>query len=194
MRSQTVRHLWMYFWFHGAVTLNYQYYTPLNLEDLIYTDIPACTDTQMKKIENWNGKVLYGRHPQRHTTTHIDPKASNEFLEVGNPLTETEGFVTASQDQSSYSEITEHGSLKTQLLQMTKTSNLIWNYTLQELALLLLERIMLIGKTKLQKIIHKSVTQTQLSNIRFCREIHHTKSTMSALYWLNIHYNRPELW
>ena len=72
-------------------------YTPLRLADQGYkmADIEKPNQT----IEKWKGKVLHGRYPTSLDNENIDRQASTAYLRHGNLFAETEGFISAIQDQ-----------------------------------------------------------------------------------------------
>ncbi|CAB3233677.1 unnamed protein product [Arctia plantaginis] len=70
--------------------------TPLNLND---TNIQPKLLSKQQKIDLWAQKSLHGRHLADLSQTHVDRKASNEWLRRGELFPETEAFVIAIQDQ-----------------------------------------------------------------------------------------------
>jgi hypothetical protein len=84
---------------HAAVVKADNKYTPLDLlranENEITTD-----DTYNKKVRRqWSQKALHGRHPRDLSQEHVDIEASNKWLTNADFFAETEGFLTAIQDQ-----------------------------------------------------------------------------------------------
>ncbi|KAL0883753.1 hypothetical protein ABMA27_015858 [Loxostege sticticalis] len=72
--------------------------TPLNLsnEATERSDIAGAKEAKLKR---WREKELHGRHPHDLDQVHIDPEASNKWLESGQLFPESEGFLIAIQDQ-----------------------------------------------------------------------------------------------
>jgi hypothetical protein len=52
-----------------------------------------------KVRRQWSQKALHGRHPHDLSQEHVDIEASNKWLTNADLFAETEGFLTAIQDQ-----------------------------------------------------------------------------------------------
>lgn len=83
---------------HKAVVSIDHNYTPLNLsKPLIAATVSLESQNALK--ESWSLKVLHGRHQLDLEQPHIDTEASNKWLALGSLFPETEGFISAIQDQ-----------------------------------------------------------------------------------------------
>lgn len=83
---------------HKAIVHNDLNLTPLNLKDKSIQNNVKLTDRQTRKDE-WALKSLHGRHYHDLSHSHVDRNASNEWLHRGELFPETEGFMSAIQDQ-----------------------------------------------------------------------------------------------
>jgi hypothetical protein len=83
---------------HAAVIKADYRYTPLDLVRENENDL--ITDEEYNNIKRqWSQKALHGRHPCDLSQQYVDIEASNKWLTNADLLAETEGFLTAKQDQ-----------------------------------------------------------------------------------------------
>ncbi|XP_061711717.1 uncharacterized protein LOC133521011 [Cydia pomonella] len=75
--------------------------TPLNLQDSTTQKNENLTDDKTK-IAEWTRKSLHGRHRHDLCQPNVDKEASNAWLRRGELFPETEGFMSAIQDQYWY--------------------------------------------------------------------------------------------
>jgi hypothetical protein len=84
---------------HAAIVKADDRYTPLNLfranENELATDEEYTNE--VKRL--WSQKALYGRHPYGLSQQYVDIEASNKRLTSADLFAETDGFLTAIQDQ-----------------------------------------------------------------------------------------------
>ncbi len=83
---------------HQIVTYIDRKITPLNLTDE-KMNLQERIQTNEMKINNWKEKQLHGRYPYQIEGELMDRKASIKWLCMGELFAETEGFITAIQDQ-----------------------------------------------------------------------------------------------
>lgn len=80
---------------HHAIKSADNNYTPLNLIEEIDFLVPS----DAEKLETWQRKSLHGKHANDLDLPHVDKVSSNAWLTRGELFPETEGFMTAIQDQ-----------------------------------------------------------------------------------------------
>lgn len=83
---------------HVVICSSDEHYSPLNLSQITPQESEALTSVA-EKTERWKRMALHGRHPNDLSDTKVDKKASNAWLTSGYLFPETEGFLTAIQDQ-----------------------------------------------------------------------------------------------
>jgi len=82
----------------AAVANNNNRYTPLDL--FRANEKELATDEYNNKVKRqWSQKALHGRHPYDLSRQYVDIEALNKWLTSADLFTETEGFLTAIQDQ-----------------------------------------------------------------------------------------------
>ncbi|KAL0841160.1 hypothetical protein ABMA28_014906 [Loxostege sticticalis] len=84
--------------FFNEKQANNKNFTPLNLSNEATERIDTA-GLKEAKLKRWREKELHGRHPHDLDQVHIDPEASNKWLESGQLFPESEGFLIAIQDQ-----------------------------------------------------------------------------------------------
>jgi hypothetical protein len=62
-------------------------------------ELPTDEEYNNKVKKQWSEKALNGRHPYDLSQQYIDREASNKWLTSADLFAETEGFLTAIQDQ-----------------------------------------------------------------------------------------------
>jgi len=84
---------------HAAVVKADDRCTPLDLVRANANELP--TDEEYNNIvkRQWSQKVLHGRHPYDLSQQYADIEASNKWLTKADLFAETDGFLTATQDQ-----------------------------------------------------------------------------------------------
>jgi hypothetical protein len=74
-------------------------YTPLDLFRANENELATDEEYSNKGKRQWSQKALPGRHPHDLSQQHVDIEASNKLLRSAELFAETEGFLTAIQDQ-----------------------------------------------------------------------------------------------
>ena len=74
---------------------------PLQLDLFHANENELATDEEYnnKVKRQWSQKALHGRHPYELSQQYVDMEASNKWLTSADLFAETEGFLTAIQDQ-----------------------------------------------------------------------------------------------
>jgi hypothetical protein len=73
--------------------------TPLDLQHAKENELNTDKEYDNKVRRQWSQKALHGRHPHDLSQEHVDIEASNKWLTNADLFAETEGFLTAIQDQ-----------------------------------------------------------------------------------------------
>jgi hypothetical protein len=73
--------------------------TPLDLVHANANELPADEEYNNKVKRQWSQKALHGHHPYDLSQQYVDIEASNKWLTNADLFAETEGFLTAIQDQ-----------------------------------------------------------------------------------------------
>ena len=84
---------------HAAVVKADDRYTPLDLVRANENELATDEEYNNKGKRQWSQKALHGRHPCDLSQQYVDIKASNKWLTNADLFAETEGFLTAIQDQ-----------------------------------------------------------------------------------------------
>jgi hypothetical protein len=84
---------------HAAVVQADGRYTPLDLFYANESELATDEEYTNKIKRQWSQKALHGQHPYDLSQEHVDIEASNKRLTSADLFTETEGFLTAIQDQ-----------------------------------------------------------------------------------------------
>jgi hypothetical protein len=84
---------------HAAVVKPDNKYTPLDLLRANENELTTDEEYNNKVRRQWSQKALHGRHPHNLSQEHVDIEASNKWLTSADLFAETEGFLTAIQDQ-----------------------------------------------------------------------------------------------
>ena len=74
-------------------------YTPLDLFLANKNELATDEEYNNKVKRQWSQKALHGRHPYELSQQYVDMEASNKWLTSADLFAETEGFLTAIQDQ-----------------------------------------------------------------------------------------------
>jgi hypothetical protein len=74
-------------------------YTPLDLFRTNENELATVEEYNNKVKRRWSQKALPGRYPHDLSQQHVDIEASNKLLTSAELFAETEGFLTAIQDQ-----------------------------------------------------------------------------------------------
>ena len=84
---------------HAAVVKANDRCTPLDLVRANANELPTDEEYNNKVNRQWSQKALHGRHPYDLSQQYVDTEASNKRLINADLFAETEGFLTAIQDQ-----------------------------------------------------------------------------------------------
>jgi hypothetical protein len=84
---------------HAAAVKADNKYTPLDLLCANENELTTDEEYNNKVRRQWSQKALHGRHPHDLSQEHVDIEASNKWLTNADLFAETEGFLTALQDQ-----------------------------------------------------------------------------------------------
>ena len=84
---------------HAAVVKADDSCTPLDLVHANANELPTDEEYNNKVKRQWSQKALHGRHPYDLSQQYVDIEASNKWLTNADLFAETEGFLTAIQDQ-----------------------------------------------------------------------------------------------
>jgi len=84
---------------HAAVVKADDRCTPLDLVRPNTNELPIDEEYNNKVKRQWSQKALHGRHPYDLSQQYVDKEASNNWLINADLFAETEGFLTAIQDQ-----------------------------------------------------------------------------------------------
>jgi len=84
---------------HAAVVKADDRHTPLDLLRANKNELATDEEYNNKVKRQWSQKALHGRHPHDLSQQHVDIEASNKRLTNADLFAETEGFLTAIQDQ-----------------------------------------------------------------------------------------------
>jgi hypothetical protein len=84
---------------HAAVVKADHKYTPLDLLHAKENELTTDEEYNNKVRRHWSHKALHGRHPHDLSQEHVDVEASNKWLTNADLFAETEGFLTAIQEQ-----------------------------------------------------------------------------------------------
>jgi hypothetical protein len=84
---------------HAAVVKADNKYTPLDLLHAKENELTTDEEYNNKVRRQWSQKALHGRHPHDLSQEHVDTEASNKWLTNAHLFAETDGFLTAIQDQ-----------------------------------------------------------------------------------------------
>ena len=83
---------------HAAVVKADDRYTPLDLVRAYENEL--ATDEEYNNVKRqWSQKAFHGRQPYDLSQQYVDIEASNKWLTNADLFAETEGFLTAMQDQ-----------------------------------------------------------------------------------------------
>jgi hypothetical protein len=74
-------------------------YTPLDLFRANENELATDEEYNNKVKRQWSQKALHGRHPYDLSQQYVDMEGSNKWLTRADLFAETEGFLTAIQDQ-----------------------------------------------------------------------------------------------
>jgi hypothetical protein len=84
---------------HAAVVEADDRYTLFDLLRADENELATDEEYNNKVKRQWSQKALHGRHPHDLSQQHVDTEASNKWLTSADLFAETEGFLTAIQDQ-----------------------------------------------------------------------------------------------
>jgi hypothetical protein len=84
---------------HAAVVKADDRYTPLDLVRANENELATDEEHNNNVKRQWSQKALHGRHPYDLSQQYVDIEASNKWLTNPDLFAETEGFLTAIQDQ-----------------------------------------------------------------------------------------------
>ena len=84
---------------HAAVVKADDRCTPLDLVRANANELPTNEEYNNKGNREWSQKALHSRHPYDLSQQYVDIEASNKWLTKADLFAETEGFLTARQDQ-----------------------------------------------------------------------------------------------
>jgi ribosomal protein L37E len=84
---------------HAAVVKADDRFTPLDSVCASANELPTDEEYNNKVKRQWSHKALHGRHPHDLSQQYVDIEASNKRLTNTKLFVETEGFLTAIQDQ-----------------------------------------------------------------------------------------------
>ena len=84
---------------HAAVVKADDRHTPLDLLRANENEIATDEEYNNKAERQWSQKALHGRHPHELSQQRVDIKASDKWLRSADVFDETEGFLTAIQEQ-----------------------------------------------------------------------------------------------
>jgi hypothetical protein len=84
---------------HAAVVKADDRFTPLDLVHANANELPTDEEYNNKVKRQWSQKALHGCHPYDLSQQYVDIEASNKWLTNADLFAETEGFLTAIQDQ-----------------------------------------------------------------------------------------------
>ena len=84
---------------HAAVVKEDDRCTPLDLVGTNANELPTDKEYNNKFKRQWSQKALHGRHPYDLSQQYVDTEATNKWLTNEDLFAETEGFLTAIQDQ-----------------------------------------------------------------------------------------------
>jgi hypothetical protein len=84
---------------HAAVVKLNDSYSPLDLLHANENELTTEEEYNNKVKRHWSQKVLHSRHPYDLIQQYVDIEASNKRLTSVDLFTETEGFLTAIQEQ-----------------------------------------------------------------------------------------------
>jgi len=84
---------------HAAVVKADDRCIPLDLVHANANELPTDEEYNNKVKRLWSQKALHGRHPYDLSQQYVDIVASNKWLTNPDLFAETEGFLTAIQDQ-----------------------------------------------------------------------------------------------
>jgi hypothetical protein len=84
---------------HDSVVKVDDRYTPLDLLHTNENEMATDEEYNNRDKRQWSQKALHDRHPRDLSQQHVDMEASNKWLTSADLFAETEGFLTAIQDQ-----------------------------------------------------------------------------------------------
>ena len=84
---------------HAAVVRADDKLTPLDLHHAHEKELATDEKYNNQVKRQWSQKAPHGRHPHDLSQQHVDIEASNKWLISADLFAETEGFLTAIQDQ-----------------------------------------------------------------------------------------------
>jgi hypothetical protein len=84
---------------HAAVVKADDRYTPLDLFRANDNELTTDEECNNRGKRQWSQKALHDRHPYDLSQQYVDMEASNKWLTSMDLFAETEGFLTAIQDQ-----------------------------------------------------------------------------------------------
>jgi len=84
---------------YAAVVKSDDTCTPLDLVRANANKLPTDEEYNNQVKRQWSLKALHGRHPYDLSQQYVDIEASNKLLKNADLFAETEGFLTAIQDQ-----------------------------------------------------------------------------------------------
>jgi hypothetical protein len=84
---------------HAAVVKADDRCTPLDLFHANANELPTDEEYNNKVKRQWSQKALHGHHPYDLSQQCVDIEVLNKWLTNANLFAETEGFLTAIQDQ-----------------------------------------------------------------------------------------------
>ena len=84
---------------HAAVVKVGDRYTPLDLVRANENELATDEEYNKNAKRRWSQKALHGRHPCDFSQQYVDIETSNKWMKNADLFAETEGFLTAIQDQ-----------------------------------------------------------------------------------------------
>jgi hypothetical protein len=84
---------------HAAVVRADDRLTPLDVHHAREEELATDEENNNQVKRQWSQKALHGRHPHDLSLQHVDIEVSNKWLTSADLFAETEGFLTAIQDQ-----------------------------------------------------------------------------------------------